>query len=254
MLLQIDAAPGRGLKLLGIQDTRTGHAWLSQPGMLFEFAVDNGTPGQSDTGLVVESITPAADGSLRVEAQAAASPVAFTISLAPHPTEAAVLVNLLVWNTDRANQHFLRLVLPKIRGLKGPGSDLALTGCVPRELRSVAPLLQSGIMGMPFNINKGLPDAMNTMEVASVYDRVDGGSVFFADTDGDLNRGGAPLQFNLSAREVVAFWIAFIPPGGQVRSPTLGIGVSPSGDWRPGVDFYLRANASRLRSFPDTPA
>jgi hypothetical protein len=258
MLLQIDAAPGSsGLELVGIMDLRragypTGYPWLSQPGMLFEFAVDNGTPRQSDTSLVVDSSSQAADGSVRVEAHAAADPVAFTISLAPHPTEAAVLVNLLVWNTDPAKEHFLRLVLPKIRGLVGP-PGAALMGCVPRELGSVAPLRDSPIVGMKFEIDKGLPTAMNTMEVASVYDR-DGGGVFFADTDGDLNRGVAPLQFNLSAGEVVAFWIAHIPPGGQVRTPTLGIGVHPSGDWRQAVDFYLRANASRLQSFPDTPA
>jgi hypothetical protein len=91
------------------------------------------------------------------------------------------------------------------------------------------------------------------MELASLYNSRRKGGVFFADVNSDLAFGIAPLQFNLSAHEVVAFWTANIDAWSEVRVPTLAIGVHAHGDWHKAVDYYVGADSVRTR-FPNTPA
>lgn len=54
--------------------------------------------------------------------------------------------------------------------------------------------------------------------------------------------GESPLQFNLSATEVLAFWRADLGPGQVIELPRLGIGVHHKGDWRAAVDYYVAGN------------
>ena len=125
--------------------------------------------------------------------------------------------------------------------------------CVPRELGSVRPLAEAPPIGMQFDIKVGLPTAMNMMELASVYDASGGGGVFFADAGGNRRFQRAPLQFTLSAEEVVGFWIADIQPGTSIEGPSLAIGVHSTGDWHDAVDDYLAAHQGHTY-FADTPA
>ena len=117
-----------------------------------------------------------------------------------------------------ANSIFLRVVFPKIRGIKTPGDPVNMMGAIPKEGGSVVPLSDENPWGLPpyplgmdFIIDVGLLNARNNMEMACIFDQKRGGGVFFCDLDGDLDNGIAPLQFNLSAIEVVGFWIGDIP-------------------------------------------
>ena len=105
------------------------------------------------------------------------------------------------------------------------------------------PISLASLFGAPnFNGGIGLPTNMNTMEVASLYDRQGGGGVFFACLGGDLMAGESPLQFNLSATEVLAFWRADLRPGQVIELPRLAIGVHHTGDWHAAVDYYVARN------------
>lgn len=128
-----------------------------------------------------------------------------------------------------------------------------MMGAVPQEAGSVLPLASGSILGMPFMIDAGLPFARNNMEVASIFDASQGGGVFFCDLDGDLDNGIPPLQFNLSAKEVVAFWTGTISPNTTAQLPRLGIGVHATGDWHQAVDFYTSIHRPRW-SFENTPS
>jgi hypothetical protein len=112
---------------------------------------------------------------------------------------------------------------------------------------------QSVTLGMPFNLGVGLPNSLNTLEVASLYDPKGGGGVFFADLDSDLVRGAvAPLQFTLSAVEVDAFWVGDIPAFGSLPVSRLAIGINHSGDWHTAVEYAAKAHEGRW-TFPDIP-
>lgn len=108
-------------------------------------------------------------------------------------------------------------------------------------------------IGMPFDIDVGLPTTLNSMEVASIYDADGGGGLFFADLDGDLDRGIAPIQFTLSALELDGFWTTWLEPHSAQKLPTLAIGVFHSGDWHHAVDAYVAAHRPFWRVAP-TPA
>jgi hypothetical protein len=109
-------------------------------------------------------------------------------------------------------------------------------------------------IGKKVNINVGLPNSMNTMEVASIHDPAGGGGLFLADISGDLEQGIAPLQFTLSAGEVVAFWTGFVPAGATLQVPSLAIGVTHNGDWHPAVDFYVRNSPAQQHATVSRPA
>jgi len=115
------------------------------------------------------------------------------------------------------------------------------------------PISLSHILGMPFNINIGLPNSMNTMELASLYDPDGGGGLFFASVGPTLEQGFAPLQFNLSCSEVDGFWIANLAPNQAAALPGLAIGVNHTGDWHPAVDYYVANNQSTW-TLPIVPA
>src|ERR1700719_3715191 len=55
---------GNGITVTSIRDRVTGHEFLKRPASLFEFAVNNGTAYQSDTGVQVTGFTPSPDGTI----------------------------------------------------------------------------------------------------------------------------------------------------------------------------------------------
>ena len=258
-----------GITLTSIFDPVTGREYLTRPTFFFEFAVNNGTPYQSNNGVVVDDFSLMADGSQWViNAHATNEPLAFALTISAGRGDTAAVLRMRVTNISR-DRIFLRTVMPKIRGLTTDG----MMGAVPQEIGSVAPLRASDncttprrsnctdgfvksendcTLGMSFDICVGLPTSMNSMEVASIYDPTGRGGVFFADIDGDLKNGISPIQFNLSAAEVAGFWITDLPSFQTVQMPRLAIGVHHDGDWHRAVDYYVSQHAARLK-FPTIP-
>jgi len=244
------------LTLESILDLVTDHPFLKQPTFFFEFAANNGPAYQSNRGVAIDRFAEAAsidpttepgeNSRLVVEAHATQEPLAFTLTVFAPPGEPAAILRLSVTNTGR-QVLFLRMVLPKLRGITTPGDPNAAFGAIPQEIGTVVPLQGGPAIGRLFDINVGLPHSMNTMEVADVYDPTGGGGVFFADIEGDLDRSVPPLQFNLSDVEVVGFWIATLAPGQTVNVPGLAIGVHDDGDWHQAVSYYVSKHSSDNR-------
>ncbi|HEY6341782.1 MAG TPA: DUF6259 domain-containing protein [Bryobacteraceae bacterium] len=190
---------------------------------------------------------------------------------------AAVSLGLTVANLTDAEM-FLPIVMPCLLGVRTPGDPANMIGMLSKEAGSVVPLSGANMwgrpespLGMPFIIDVGLPNGHNNMELASIFDSLTGGGVFFCDIEGDLDNGIAPLQFTLQSEveadldneisslnspSVTGFWIGNIPPTTVVESvalPWMAIGVHSDGDWHKAVDFYTFIHRPNW-TFPDTPA
>ena len=244
----------QGIAIDSIRDAAIGREYLNSTSMLFEYAV-NGTVKESNTSLSVLTTVVASDGS-SLSVVAFDGQLTFELQVDLPPDGIAAVLRLSV-TTVSESLLFVRVVMPKIFGLVTPQNATTMMGAVPQEAGSVVPMTEEVTLGMPFNPglarDVGLPTARNNMELASLYDNVDGGGVFFCDVDGDLNNGIPPLQFNLSAQAVVAFWIGNVTKGVVAQLSGLAIGVHSTGDWHRAVDFYTSMHRPRW-SFPSTPA
>jgi hypothetical protein len=266
-IVLIDFDLTRGITLRRLFDVIAQRDYLPAPSMFFEFAVDNGPIFQSHTGLTAVLVSEAPDGSsLSISARSIDGKIAFNLTATLPPDLPVVLFELEAINLT-PDPIFLRVVMPKIFGVRTPGHPAHMMGAIPQEGGWVAPLLPNITLGrwsqpnslgtpvrplgMNFLIDVGLPNARNHMEVASIFDRSTGGGIFFCDMDGDLDNGVAPLQFNLSAEAVVGFWTGNIQ--GRAKLPRLAIGVHPEGDWRRAVHFYTSVHRAHW-TFPSTPA
>ena len=228
-----------------------GHDYLSAASMLFGFTSNNGRARRSDRDLIVDNSTLSPDGSeLTIRAHARHEQLEFVITAKAERAEAVVAIAIRITNTGDSHI-FLRMQMPKIRNLVTAGPRRM--GAVPTELGSVAPLANGAFLGMELKEREvGLPNTMNSMEVASVYDE-NGGGVFFADMDGDVDNGVAPIQLTLSEFEVTGFWTANLSPGASNLTPRLAIGVHTAGDWHAAVDYYLSKHRTRWQ-FPSIPS
>ena len=239
-----------GIGLVCIDDALRG-PFLSRPGMLFEFAVNNGPLLQSDHDLHLECVARSVDGSTLRLTTAQRDDLSFVVAASAAPR--AVIVRVVV--TNHSSGHvFLRMVLPKISGVVTPGLRADRMGAVPQEMGGIAHLTDEVRLGMPLKVkmNVGLPLAFNSLELATVYDGAGGGGIFFADVDGDLDAGVPPLQFVLSDQEVVGFWTGWIAPGATAYVPGLAIGTY-DGDWHEAADFAAAVHPSVAPS-PPSPA
>ena len=238
--------------LTGILDTKNKHQWLTCQQTLFGAATNNGTFIKSNQTTMVDVVLQYSPRSFTVWCHLDNS-IQVQLNIHGDGAHSAVRIDTRIVNYGTAPV-FLRLVLPLIliRDVKARSPIDRLMACVPRELGSVRPLACAPPIGMKFNLKVGLPTAMNMMEVASVFDASGRGGVFFADTSGNRKFPRAPLQFTLSAEEVVGFWIADIQPGTSIEGPSLGIGVHSTGDWHHAVDYYLAAHQWHTH-FADTP-
>src|SRR5271170_943989 len=211
ILIEFDLT--QGIAITRIFDPVLGLDYLPTPALpreFFEFSANNGPVMQSESGIFVTTVTESLDGSsLQVVAESSDRKLGLEM-LATLAADSAVVFFQLTFINLTSNEIFLRVVLPKIQGLTLNGNSDNMMGAVPKEAGSVVSLSSDSIsvpLGMPFDITNGLPKAFNNMELASVYDGVNGGGLFFCDVDGELDNGISPLQFNLSAKEVVGFWI-----------------------------------------------
>jgi hypothetical protein len=242
-----------GLTITSIRDQVTGHEYLTQPVFLFEGAWNNGVPFQSNNGFVVDDASFPSDGeSARVLGHATGAPLSLDITFTAAPSDTAIVIRTKVTNTGTSTQ-MQRFVYPKLQHFATPGLPSNMTGAVPQEIGSVANLNDVNALGMGLNLGLGLPTAINVMQVADVYDASGGGGLFFADLDGDSDRGVAPLNFVASKTEIDGFWTGWLKPGARVGLPRLAIGVHHSGDWHQAVDYYVKAHQDKWTA-ADTPS
>ncbi|NGZ07845.1 MAG: hypothetical protein CV088_00435 [Nitrospira sp. LK70] len=152
----------------------------------------------------------------------------------------------------------LRTVFPKI-SFTGPSELAGALGMVAQEVGAVTPLEACPpcrTLGMPYVSDRtaqltGLPQGMNSLEVASVTRGRS--TLFFVDLSGNLEAGRAPIQMTLSSIELAGFWEARIHGGHKINLPEFAIGVAPDDSWREAVNYYVNHHRSEWR-FPDTPA
>jgi len=250
----------RGIALQSILDVAINREYLLQaPSALFEYAVNNGTPAES-TQLSIVSVNSPGGGSSgdgpSLSVVASDGQLTFSLQVSLPVGEPAAILRLSI-TTNCESSLFVRVVMPKIRGLITEDNAAQMMGAVPQEVGSVIPMTSDAIVGMRFgsdlSLSVGLPTSYNNMELASLYNPLQGGGVFFCDVDGDVMNGPPPLQFNLSAVEVVAFWIGNVSSSSPAQLSGLAIGVHPTGDWHTAVDFYTTLHRFRW-TFPTTPA
>ena len=266
ILLQLSLSLNSGVAIADICDEQANVDYISpdcsgsRPTSLFEFAAGSGGNQKSypsDTGLTVSAIHPNADGSLSIAATAKDLPLSFTLDVSAPAGEPAAIIRLKAKNTSQ-KQITLRLVLPKLDALQNISSP-DMWGAVPQEIGSVGPLNDpqsfagQGLFGLKVDPRTGLPHAINSMDLAAIYNHQAGGGLFFASLDNPAFGGVAPIEFNLDSKEVAGYWSAPIEAQQQVELPGLAIGVFPSGDWHTAVDYYVGKNKANW-SFPQIPA
>ena len=265
--LLVDFDLTRGISLRRVMDVVSGRNYLPADSPFFEFAVDNGTPYESNTGLITTMVSEFPDGSaMSMEARSTDGKIGFRFGATLAWDLAVALFELTAFNLT-PSQIFLRVVLPKIQGVT-TGDPANMMGAIPKEAGSVAPLSPANPywgaperpLGMLFLRDVGLPNSRNNMELASIYDGSSGGGIFFCDVDGDLDNGVVPLQFNLWPETVdglpttvAGFWIGDIPANASITLSRLAIGVHTDGDWHRAVDYYTSVHRPRW-SFPAAPS
>lgn len=200
-----------------------------------------GGPSQDldgDQSLVIHSVHVPAPGSLQVAGSISSLPViSFLISFSPHPSRGEVTVHLRLRNHGLVTQH-LRLVFPDFGNLVTTTKGYALKAALPQEAGGVVSFSEKVKLGMELNSNIGLPNAMNMMELVSIYDPLKGGGIYMLDGSSDLESGHSPLQFTLVDGAIHAYWTTEIPAASEESAPLLVIGVHDSGDWHIAVDAY----------------
>jgi hypothetical protein len=252
----------RGIALTSILNKSNGVEHLARPSSVFEVSAE-GIVLQSNAGVVVDDVSRSPLGELNIRAHAKDLPLRFAVDTSLASGESAALVRVSISNTS-TRRISLHTVMPSIRGILTAGAASQRMGMVPTELGTVAPLESTGQpstldssrkppIGMRFSARLNTLDAMNSMEVASIYDLGGSGGVFFADVDGDLDNGIAPIQFNLSAAGVSGYWLADLEPEQTISAPRFAIGVHSAGDWHTAVDYYVAQHRPRWK-FPTVPA
>src|SRR5271169_1066497 len=192
--LSVDFDLSQGIAITGIHDVVMNRSYLKQSSLFFEFAIDNGPPMESDTGLSAGSPSEREDGSgFTVLTCTADGKFEFQLVATLAADENVAFFELTAINLTQS-PIFLRVVLPKIHGVATPGSGSEMYGAVPTEAGYVVPLISplKRPLGMPFEPATGLPWARNNMELASIFDNSVGGGVFFCDVDGDLDAPDNP--------------------------------------------------------------
>jgi hypothetical protein len=253
----------RGIALTSIRNKSNGVEHLSQPSALFELSAE-GFIIRSNVGVVVDSFSsPGGNSELTVRGHFADLPLDIQLHIETPDGEPAVRIGIQLTNTS-SKTLAVHGMLPSINGIVTPGPASQRMGMVPTEVGTVAPLENTSPqlpldspgkppLGMRFLASSNTTGAMNSMEVASIYDASGSGGIYFADIDGDLDNNLVPLAFSLSALAVSGYWLADIDTQESVTLPRLAIGVHSGGDWHQAVDYYTKQHRPRWK-FPAVPA
>jgi len=242
-----------GITLNRISNNTTGFNYLTEPSPLFEFKGEDSTICRSNKGVIIEQVTLSEDSSvLCIYGRIKEIPLAFDFTFTSSEPDPCILIdmNIVNFGTDSL---IIRAIVPRLYGLVTSGLKGDMWASVPQEIGTVVPLAKlSPSIGMTCNQRIGLPNAMNTMELVSIYDQRGGGGVFFADVKGDLDNNIAPIQFTLSSDTVSGFWVTKLAPKESASLPTFAIGVHNSGDWHHAVDYYIKKHRQHW-AFPEIP-
>lgn len=253
----------RGISVTGIRNKSNGVEHLAQPSPLFELSA-NGFVIRSNAGVAVDTFdAPENHSAVNVRGHFLDLPLGIELNVEAPQGQPVARIGIRLTNTS-AKTLPMHAVVPSINGLVTRGPASQRMGMVPAEIGSVAPLDNTAPplaldsprkppLGMRFVPNLNTLGAMNSMEVASIYDAGGTGGIFFADIDGDLDNDIAPLQFNLSAVTVSGYWLTDIAAHQTVTLPRFAIGVHSTGDWHTAVDFYTAQHRPRWH-FPPIPA
>jgi len=253
----------RGISVAGIRNKSSGVEHLAQPSALFELSA-SGFVIRSNVGVAVDTFSASESNSaLNVRGHFADLPLGIELNIDAPAGQPIVRLAIKLSNTSSKTLP-IHAVIPSINGLVTRGPASQRMGMVPTEVGTVAPLDNTAPplaldsprkppLGMRFVPDLKAVGAMNSMEVASIYDVGGTGGIYFADIDGDLDNDIAPLQFNLSAMAVSGYWLTDIGANQSVTLPRLAIGVHSTGDWHTAVDYYTAQHRSRW-NFPAIPA
>jgi len=244
-----------GVKLLSLTNRRKRFEHLAQPSQLFGISKAVDEPFlRSDHDFNIETVEAAATASgMTLKGAAASTPVSFVLSLLPDSREDVVLLNLALRNHGTARQTFW-VRSPWIQGLRLQASSGPMGVVLPQEAGGVVRTGRSAVnLGMQVNPKLGLPTAMNTMELLSMYDPEAHGGIFFCDAEADLDSGASPAQFTFVEDTVCGHSLIALEPGQSHTLPACAIGVHDTGDWHHAVDQYIARHRRNWR-FPDVPS
>jgi hypothetical protein len=246
----------QGIALTSIRNKTLGVEHVAKPTSLFEIA-SGGVTLQSNKGFVLDRFSRAKNGSsltIQAHAKDLTLAVAVDVSLPRNGSVASVRVSTTNIGAAKISLHAL---IPKIGELVTAGPPARRMAMVPMEIGAVVPVEKTVApnrgVGMRINPRIGMPTGMNSMEVASLYDADSGSGVYFADIDGDLDNGIAPLQLVVSSEGVAGAWVADLAAGETQTASRFAIGVNNTGDWHAAVDYYTSQHRPRWH-FTPTPA
>jgi hypothetical protein len=253
LLLELAVANGTGISLNRIYNKSTRFEHLNSTSPIFELSVND----KSDCCTHMSQIAidrqelDRSGGKLTLYGHTVDHPLHFVLSFDAVLEQGKVLTKLKLMNHGTAPLS-VRAVVPKITNLKTHGSAKPFMAAIPQEAGGVASYaLRPPNLGMQVNPKLGLPNAMNIMEVVSIYDP-DGGGIFICDGAAGLDRGTSPIQFTLLNDLVSGYWITTLKPGEKASAPNFVIGVHDTGDWHVAVDDYVERHRPNW-NFPRVP-
>jgi hypothetical protein len=249
------AATRDNVLLRSLKNKKTGVEYLERPSSFFRLTVTGKQHEKQDSGdseYVVDTIhVPDSGKGLHVVGHMRNTPVTFFLEVEPAAGDGTVRMKLRLRNDGVESVH-VRAVAPELKGLSRDSHGKPLMAAVPQEAAGVAAFNDKTSLGMPTNPAIGLPNAMNVMELVSVYDPERGGGLFVMDANGDIDHGLSPLQMTLTADALSGFWITDLKPLSEQSLPGLLIGVHTTGDWHAAVDCYTRLHRPAWK-FPTVP-
>lgn len=241
--------------LTKIINQNTGFIHLNQASPLFEVQCESFGICQSNRGIIIDQFFITNDSTgLNVKFHAKGIPLSFTMNVSSsEEKEECFLFDLNITNLS-FEKILIKAKFPCLQGLTTIREGGVMYAAIPQEIGSVISLEATApCIGMQPNEQIGLPTAMNTMELVSIYDPYQSGGIFFADVEGDLEHNIAPLQFTLCKDKVTGYWASNIESNETVKIPKFAIGVHDTGDWHYAVDYYVKKHRL-FWSFPEIPS
>lgn len=254
LLLALNADE-HGIELTRICNLATGLEHLTGPSEFFELvgeSISNDAP-LGHRGMAIDEILQHGEDSLSIAGHIRDLPLSFLCEISSMGSRNEAVIRLKLKNHSSQSLK-VRATVPRIRTLETKTSQGALMAAIPQEAAGVISLGDStASIGMPCDAAVGLPHAMNTMEVVSVYDPHAGGGVYFSDRNADLDQRIQPIQFTLNGTSLSGHWKARLSPGEQKALPDIVVGVHGKGDWHEAVKRYVDAHQVNW-TFPTIPA
>lgn len=240
-----------GITMIQIQNKTTNFAHLHDPVSLFEIEINKTSGYRNNHNIQIDKISAKKERGLKVYGHVVGQPLSFLLSIATSNDKGVLLMQCRLANNGSAPLS-LQAAIPKLNGIVTKGKKRPMAAAIPQEIGSVISLEEGAPpIGMLPNKEIGLPTAMNTMEVVSIYDRDNNGGIFFADVTGNLE-DTPPVQFVFSENTVSGYWKTDLQPAEERNTPAIAIGVHDEGDWHNSIDYYVSKH-KKAWQFPKIP-